>query len=171
MKNVSCHQPFVFGPSKRYVSTSLVTRLDGKEDVLVIHTYLVNAEVPFICGKQILESWNFKIDSREKILEIQTKSDQDCSRKLIKIMDVIGGHYRIVLKTRKKKSLNILFIEDGSGILFVEDEKNNLCSFKAIRKVHEVNRHKRKEHLRAVYRNAGWMSPKLANIINRVQRL
>ena len=39
MKNVSCHQPFVLGPSKRYVSTSLVelpilvTRLDGKEDV------------------------------------------------------------------------------------------------------------------------------------------
>ena len=57
MKSVSCHQPFVFGPSKRYVSTSLVelpvlvTRLDGKEDVLVIETYLVDAYVPFLYGK------------------------------------------------------------------------------------------------------------------------
>ena len=62
MKSVSCNQPFVFGPSKRYVSTSLielpilVTRLDGKEDVLIVQTYLVDAEVPFLCGKQTLES-------------------------------------------------------------------------------------------------------------------
>ena len=71
----------MFGPSQRYVSESLVelpvlvTRLDGKEDFLVIQTYLIDAEVPFLCGKQTLESWNFKIDGREKILEIQSKID------------------------------------------------------------------------------------------------
>ena len=48
----------------------LVTRMDGKEDVLIVQTYLVDAEVPFLCGKQTLESWNFKIDGPEKILEI-----------------------------------------------------------------------------------------------------
>ena len=74
MKTVRCHQPFVFGPSRRYVSTSLVelpvlvTRLDGREDVLIIQTYLVDAEVPFLCRKQILESWSFQIDSKEKIV-------------------------------------------------------------------------------------------------------
>ena len=57
----------------------LVTRLDGREDVLVIQTYLVDAEVPFLCGKQTIESWNFKIDGREKVLEIQIRPDQDCS--------------------------------------------------------------------------------------------
>ena len=57
MKSVSCNQPFMFGPSKRYVSNYLVelpilvTRLDGKEDVLIVQTYLVDAEVPFLCGK------------------------------------------------------------------------------------------------------------------------
>ena len=67
---------FVFRPSRRYISTSLVelpvlvTRLDGREDVLIIQTYLVDVKVPFLCGKQTLESWSFKIDSREKILEI-----------------------------------------------------------------------------------------------------
>ena len=92
MKSVSCNQLFVFGLSKRYVSKSLVelpiliTRLDGKEDVLTVQTYLVDAEVPFLCGKQTLESWNFKIDGEEKILEIQMKTGQDCGKKLIRMM-------------------------------------------------------------------------------------
>ena len=42
MKSVKSHQPFVFGPSRRYISITLIelpvllTRLDRKEDVLVI---------------------------------------------------------------------------------------------------------------------------------------
>ena len=62
MKTVRCHQPFVFGPSRRYISTSLVelpvfvTRGDGREDVLIIQTYPVDAKVPFLFGKQTLES-------------------------------------------------------------------------------------------------------------------
>ena len=69
MKSVSCNQPFVFGPSRRYISKSLieflilVTRMDGREDVLQVQTYLVDAEVPFLCGKQTLESWNFNISN------------------------------------------------------------------------------------------------------------
>ena len=60
MKSVSCNQPFVFGPSRRYVSKSLielpilVTRMDGKEDVLKVQTYLVDMELPFLCGKKPL---------------------------------------------------------------------------------------------------------------------
>ena len=70
MKSVSCNQPFVFGPSRRYVSKKLiellilVTKLDGKKDMLTVQTYLVDAKVPFLCGKQTLESWNFKIDGK-----------------------------------------------------------------------------------------------------------
>merc|ERR1712240_809538 len=68
MKSESCTQPFVFGPSKRYISETLielsilVTRIDGTDDVLIVRTYLVDAEVPFLYSKQMLESWNFKID-------------------------------------------------------------------------------------------------------------
>ena len=60
MKSMKCNQPFVFRPSKRYLSPTLVelpvlvTRLDGREDVLVIHTYLVDAEVSFLCEKQTM---------------------------------------------------------------------------------------------------------------------
>ena len=98
MKSVSCKQSFVFGPSRRYISKSLVelpilvTRMDGKEDILIVQTYLVDAEVPFLCGKQTLETWNFKIDGQEKILEIQMKTGQDNGRKLLKMEETAGGH-------------------------------------------------------------------------------
>ena len=81
MNSVKCNQPFVFGPSRRYTSTSLIelqiliTRLDGKEDVLTIQTYLVDTEIPFLCGKMTLEGWRFQIDGRDKTLEIMSKMD------------------------------------------------------------------------------------------------
>ena len=54
------------------------------------------------------------------------------------------------------------------GVLFLEDREEELCSFKAVRQVHEVNRHKQKEQLIAVYRNTGWMSPELRDTITQV---
>ena len=57
-----------------------------------------------------------------------------------------SDHYGVILDTKKKKkSLDMMFVEDDSGILFLEDAKDDLCSFKAIRKVHGVNCHKGKE--------------------------
>ena len=44
----------------------------------------MDAKVPFLCGNQTLESWNFKIDGQEKILEIQMKTGEDMGKKLIK---------------------------------------------------------------------------------------
>ena len=67
MTSTACKQPFVFGPSKRYISTSridlpiLIVRKDGQDDVLTVPTYLVDPEVPFLCGKKTLEDWNFQI--------------------------------------------------------------------------------------------------------------
>ena len=74
----------------------------------------------------------------------------------------------MILKTKKKSSSNILFVEDEAGILFVEDKNNDISSFKSVRTVHEVNRHKRINQLMAAYCQAEWMSPEVANIINRV---
>ena len=54
MKSMKCSWPVVFGPSRRYLSESLielpvlVKRQDGKEDVLTIQTYLIDADVPFL---------------------------------------------------------------------------------------------------------------------------
>ena len=82
----------------------LVTRIDNTDDVLIVKTYLVDAEVPFLCGKQTLESWNFKIDGQEKILEIQMKTGEDNGRKYIKMEDTVEGHYCIILETKIEKN-------------------------------------------------------------------
>ena len=89
IKSTACNEPFVFGPSKRYISkllaelSILISGMDRKEDVLTVKTYLVDAEVPFLCEKQTLKSWNFKIDGNEKILDIQIKNGQDNGKKLM----------------------------------------------------------------------------------------
>ena len=57
MKMSECHQVFRFGPSKQYVSKRMVElpvivrRMDGKEDVLRVFTYLVDVDVLFLFGK------------------------------------------------------------------------------------------------------------------------
>ena len=104
----------------------LVTKMDGREDVLTVQTYLVDAEVPFLCGKQTLESWNLKIDSREKILEIHMNNYQDTDKRHIKMIDTTGRHYEIILETRKKQITSMFLVEDDSGILFVQDETGDL---------------------------------------------
>ena len=48
-----------------------------------------------------------------------------------------------------------------ADVLFLEGAQGNLCSYKAVRKVHEVNHHKGKEQWISKYRNAGGMSPDL----------
>ena len=136
MKSTKWNQPFVFGPSKRYISKSLielpvlVTKLDRREDVLVIHTYLVEAEVPFLCGRQTLEKWYFNINGKDNILELESKLDG--SKIQMKMVDTHGGHCAIVLETRRVPDSNVLFIEDKGqdvSILLLDDKQGDLCSF------------------------------------------
>ena len=91
----------------------------------------------------------------------------DGTRVQFQMIDTQGGQYGIILETQKKH--NFLYYKDALGdelgVLFLEDKEGEICSFKAVRKVHEVNHHKQKDQLIAVYRNAGWMSPELRNII------
>ena len=130
-----CLQPFVFGSSQRYISWTmvelpiLITRLDSREDVLAVQTYLVDAEILFLCRKQALQNWNFKIDGKEKILEIQSKIDSAMMK--IRMVDTSGGHYGIILKTRARPTLSFRTVEsvpEDVPILFLEGEKENLCS-------------------------------------------
>ena len=78
-------------------------------------------------------------------------------------MNDVFVHHGIVLETQRRQ--NVLYVEvalgDELGILFLEDQKQELCSFKAVQQVHQINRHKQKDHLIVAYRNAGWMLPEL----------
>ena len=60
---------------------------------------------------------------------------------VFKMINTTGGHYAIILETKKKQDSNVLFLEDAEGDLF-----------KAVGKVHKINGHKRKEQLNAAYR-------------------
>ena len=100
-----------------------MTRLDGKEDMLVVQTYLVDAEIPFLCGKQAFETWNFRIDRNEKILEIHLNHQEDTDKKQIKMIHTTGGHYGIILETRKRQETSMFLVEHYSGLLFVQDEQ------------------------------------------------
>ena len=75
------------------------------------------------------------------------------------MIDTEGRLYSIILETQKRKTSNVLYLEDALGdelgVLFLEDKQEELCSFKAMRKVHEINRHKQKDQLITVYRNTG----------------
>ena len=105
----------------------------------------------------------------QNILEIKIKNDYDCSKKLLKMVDTADGHYGIVLETKKnKKNAEVMLVEDDTRILFVEDARIEFGSFKAIKKVHEINCHKGKDQLISAFRNAGWMSPNVVNMIDCV---
>ena len=76
-----------------------------------------------------------------------------------------------MLETRTRPNSNFLSGKDSLEdvpILFLEGARENICSFQAVLKVNKINRHKSKEQLIAAYNNAGWMSPELVTIIQRV---
>ena len=60
MKTSECHQIFRFGPSKQYVSRTMVEllvivrRMDGKEKILKVFTYFADMDVPFLYGKRTM---------------------------------------------------------------------------------------------------------------------
>ena len=51
----------------------------------------------------------------------------------------------------KKKRIYEVLLVDNTCILFVEDAKDELCSFKAMKKVHEINCHNGKDQLISAY--------------------
>ena len=161
MESLACKEVFRFGPSKRYLSTLMVEiplivqRIDGKEDILKVQTYIVAAEVPFLCGKRTLRLWKSKLDMEKNILEISV----DGAKKEFRVIDTIGNHFGIVLETNRGQN---------SSVFFMEDQEDLLTTFDAVKKVHEVNNHKKKEQLLAAYCNAGWMSTDLVDTVNRV---
>ena len=51
--------------------------------------------------------------------------------------------------------MKVYFLWKDTEILFLEDKEGDLCSYKAVRKVHELNRHKGKEKLMNAYKKQG----------------
>ena len=164
LKTHECHQVFKFGPSKQYVSNTMidlpviVRRLDGKEEVLQVYTYLIDADVPFLCGKrELVDRWKSIIDTENKVLD--SKIDGD---KRIKFRTISTGGNHVALEIEKGDLIQ-------EQVLFTE-ENEDMNTFKAIKKVHEVTNHKSAEQLLKHYRRADLIGPETVKTIKRVVR-
>ena len=96
----------------------IIRRLDGKDDVLRVFTYLVEADVPFLCRKRTIESWNSKIDTKNKVLE----TEMDGEKKTFRMINTGGNHVGIELERAK----------NGEEILYTKGKEEELDTFKAI---------------------------------------
>ena len=98
-----CHQFFKFGPSKRYLSSLMVQipvivqRNDGRDEVLKIQAYLVDAHIPFLCGKRTLEHWQSNINTKRRILETEI----DRKRRDFKMMKQQEANMELSLRQRE----------------------------------------------------------------------
>ena len=122
--------------------------MDGKDDVLKVFAYLVEAYVLFLCGKRILVNWNSKLATNNRMLETM----MDGEKKSFRMINTGSNHFGIVIENEGQK---------GEEILYAKGKEEELDTFKAIKKVHEVNNHKSADQLVAVYRNAGLMGQRL----------
>ena len=162
LKTHECHQVFKFGPSRQYVSNTMidlpviVRRLDGKEEVLQVYTYLIDADVPFLCGKrELVDRWKSIIDTENKVLESKIDGDK---RIKFRTISTGGNHVALEIEKGDLRQEQILFTEGNE----------DMNTFKAIRKVHEVTNHKSVEQLLKHYRRADLIGPETVKTIKRV---
>ena len=100
MRKNDCRQVSRFGPSRQYEITEMVelpmivTIMDGKEDVLKVFAYIVEADVPFLCGKRTLESWNSKLDIGNRVLETM----MDGERKNFRMINTGSNHFGLEIE-------------------------------------------------------------------------
>ena len=109
----------------------IVQRNDGRDDVLKVQVYLVDADIPFLCGERTMELEQSKIYTKKKVLETEIYE----KHRDFKMVVTKGKHYGIILEMKGVKSMDLLFLEDQEG---------ELTSFKAFRKVHEIKNNNRR---------------------------
>merc|ERR1712082_417635 len=126
--------------------------LDGKENVLQVDTHIVDADIPFLCGKrEIKDVWKSTIDTENNILEVNI----DGWVKKLRLITTSGNHMAIEMSKAEDQ------------ILFTEEEEK-LQTLSAIRKVHEVNNHKSAEQLTKHYKTANLIGPDTIKTIKKV---
>ena len=69
------------------------------------------------------------------------------------------GYYGVKLETQKKKETDIMYLDD---------KKEDLTKYAAIRKAHEVINHKGEHQLISAYSRAGWLNPEVSDDIKMV---
>ena len=107
---------------------------------------VVDADVPFLCGKRTNELWRSQLDMDRKVFEINFVG----ARREIKLINTKGNHYVAVLEMRKTSECLLL---GGSG--------RKAPTYEAVKKVYMVNNPKKQKQLLTARRTTGWVSPDL----------
>merc|ERR1711955_178812 len=107
LNTVRCYQKMTFGPSRQYISRLkvelpvTVQDVNGKEDTLKVQTYIVEADVPFLCGKsELQDEWKSKINTENNILEVKMNGQ----RKEFRMIGTTGNH--VALKIGKEELID-----------------------------------------------------------------
>merc|ERR1712240_727282 len=125
---VRCYQKLTFGPSRQYISRLKVELpvkvqdMENKEETLKVPIYIVEADLPFLCGKSKLQdNWKSKINTESNILEAKINGQW----KKLRMIGTAGNH--IALKI-------------GNEVL-IDDNERDKCSKKHENK-NDVRNHK-----------------------------
>merc|ERR1712002_1348670 len=113
---VRCYQKLTFGPSRQYISRLKVELpvkvrdMDSKEETLKVQTYIVEADLPFLCRKsELQDNWKSKINTERNILEVKINGQ----RKEFRMIGTAGNH--VALKMGKEELTDDKHNESNKG--------------------------------------------------------
>ena len=75
----------------------IIQRNDRRDEVLKIQAYLIDADIPFLCGKRTLELWQSNINTKRRILETEI----DRKRRDFKMMKQQEANMELSLRQRE----------------------------------------------------------------------
>ena len=96
MEKIKCKKKFCFGLGKIYVGDTkyvipIVTKsLENDELVVEVQVCEVDASVPLLCGKDLMERWRAVIDVEQKIMKIKTCLDEEGDKRRVEMKETRG---------------------------------------------------------------------------------
>ena len=106
----------------------IMRSMTGKEEIYKAQVYVINVDVAFLCGKKTMEQWGSKLDTVNGVLETEINRDPKSFEKLTTSI----VHYGVRLEVQRRESKEIIYLEE---------KRDELSDFRAIKKVHEANNH------------------------------
>ena len=84
--------------------TPLLTHL-GPIELFTTFVYLVEADVPFLCGKRTLESWDAKLDTKNRIMETKIEGE----KRNFRMINTGSDHFGIVIGKKEGQEEEVLY--------------------------------------------------------------
>ena len=158
-----CHQKFTFGSSK-YLSEEIVEvpitmkTNEGKHVSFAEATYILkDSNTPFLLGKKTLKVWKAQINIADDELNIKINDNGKLAEKVIPMID--GSHPMVELQTES---------DDEEVVHYVNDNWNDISTYKGVKKVHKVHGNKSENNLLHAYKSADLLTTELKKTITRV---